>query len=62
MAISCCRYCTERKPACHDSCKRYKDQLAEYRAERFDLQNRYKSCRSTRTIQLSNKRGTRNGY
>lgn len=62
MTVNCCRDCKERQPACHSACKRYKELLAEYRAERFDLQNRYKSCRSTRTIQLSHKRGAGNGY
>lgn len=27
---SCCKDCTDRYPACHDSCERYKEALKEW--------------------------------
>jgi len=28
--ITCCHNCTSRKPACHDTCERYKEEKADF--------------------------------
>lgn len=29
MRVTCCRYCEERYPACHDTCEKYLKERAE---------------------------------
>ena len=57
MTINTCKDCKERRPACHDTCERYKKRIEEYRKEKDMLYRMYQYARSYRTIAEAHKRG-----